>query len=187
MDSSSVESDNNFNDLDQEDVSRHHRVSLTLQNMDWDDLKNIIYHLDVAPMDQATRQMMSQTKQILLSIRQQLKKHNIILRLSYKGDSYQMFKTNYFQQLSASYIADKETYCLVQKLTGQNPETLTQQCLMAIVHRVETTLSDLNRAGYLNSVQYTRLMSNRSVIQMHYLYFVPDQSEVGSVMNFFSI
>ena len=120
-------------------------------------------------------------KQTIRSIRHKLKRYNLVLRASYKGYGYQMFKTEQFQQATSEYTRKMKIYSLIRKLNGQNPQWITQNCLANIVTKVETTLDDLFESKCLNMVQLTCMELERSQVQLNYLYFVPDNDTVCSV------
>src|SRR5690349_1347713 len=93
----------------------------------------VIHQMDFELVDQET----------LLSIRYKFKQYNIILRGSYKGDGYQMFKAKDFQRTSSNYMTQMGIYTLIEKLNGRNPELITQKCLGNIVNQIQTMLKDL--------------------------------------------
>ncbi|CAF2845024.1 unnamed protein product [Rotaria sp. Silwood2] len=157
------------------DLSYHHKVPLILQNKDFDDLTDLIRHMDLKPMmNEQIRQIACQDKGILLSIRHQLKRNKIVLRTSYRGHVFRALKRRNFKRKASNYIKEKGIYLVIQQLTGPNPEHITHRYLMNIVHRVETTLYELLETKCLNQFQYTCMSQNRAQVKLNYLYFVPE-------------
>jgi hypothetical protein len=171
--------DNDESDMnDDEDLSFHHRAPRSLDNMDWNDLTDLISALDSGPMDEQSRALARNHKKNLLGIRHKLKRHNALMRCSYRGNGIHMYRVKDFHRKAAAYMTQMGMYSLVRKLTGPYPEHITQNCLLNIVERVKTTLDDLYRSGSLNEFQLTCMDLCRAQVQLNYLYFVP---EIGLV------
>lgn len=180
FDVSELDHDNCSNDFDfNEDLSIHHKVPLILQNKDWDELTDMICQMDSGPMNQEEREIAQRIKQSLLSARDKLKRNKIILRASYKGDTFHMFKQKDFQQNVSNYMKQMGIYSHIHKLEGYKSETITQKCLLNIVDQVETTLYDLFRSKHLTKFQYNCMDINRAQVQLNYLYFVPETDKVN--------
>ena len=91
-----------------------------------------------------------------------------------------MFKAKDFQRKATGYITQIGIYSFIQHLKGQNSERITQQCLINIIDRAETTLYALFCSKCLTKFQYNTMKPNRSQVQLNYLYFVPETNQVGS-------
>ena len=161
-------------DIDDEDLSIHHRAPRDLDNIDWDDLTDVIRALDSGPMNEQSRALARYHKQNLLSIRHKLKRNNALIRGSYRGNSLHTYPAKDFHRKAAAYMAQMGIYSLIRKLNGRHPEHITQNCLANIVDRVETTLDELYRCGSLTEFQLTCMDRGRAQVQLNYLYFVPD-------------
>ena len=166
--------ENDESDIDDEDLSFHHRAPRDLDNVDWNDLTDIIRALDSGPMDEQSRALARRDKQNLLSIRHKLKRNNALMRGSYRGNSVHTYCVKDFHRKASAYMRRMGIYSLVRKLNGRYPEHITQTCLLNIVERVETTLDDLHRSGSLTVFQVTSMDFIRAQVQLNYLYFVPD-------------
>ena len=179
-----LQQDENYeSDIDDENLSFHHRAPRDLDNLDWNDLTDIIRALDSGPMDKQSRALARQHKKNLLSIRHKLKSNNAILRGSYRGNSLHTYRAKDFHQKAGTYMTRMGIYSLIRTLNGHYPEHITQNCLANIVDRVETTLYDLYRSGSLTEFQLTCMDLSRAQVQLNYLYFVP---ETGLVCLFSS-
>jgi hypothetical protein len=165
-------------DFDDEQLSIHHRVPMVLQTMDWNDLTDYIRDMDSGPMSQQSREEARREKQTLLSIRHKLKRNNTILRGAYKGNGFHFYQANDFRRKAANYMSQMDIYSLIRKLNGRNPKHITQNCLLNIVNRVETTLDDLCRSKSLTEFQHTCMNPSRAQVQLNYLYFVPETDKV---------
>ena len=166
-------------------ISIHHRVLVEFQNIDWDDITDAIREVAFEEtIDSETHQKLQQERQLLLSIRQKLETFQNTLRVSYRGHVYQSFKVHDFQQQSNTYITNRAVYFFVHQLKDiQNPEIITQQCLATIVNRIEATLDDLYRSNCLNAVQFEMMFVKRTRVQFNYLYFVPDYDKVCRIID----
>ena len=170
--------ENDESDIDNEDLSFHHRAPRDLDNVDWNDLTDIIRALDSGPMDEQSRALARRDKQNLLSIRHKLKINNALMRGSYRGNSLHTYCAKDFHRRGAACMRRMGIYSLVRKLNGRYPEHITQTCLLNIVERVETTLDDLHHSGSLTVFQVTCMDLSRADVQLNYLYFVPETDRV---------
>ena len=174
-----LQSDENYeSDIDDEDLSFHHRAPRDLDNMDWNDLTDVIRALDSGPMDEQSRALARQYQQNLLSIRHKLQRNNAIVRGSYRGNSVHTYRAKDFHRKAGTYMRQMGIYSLIRKLSGRYPEHITQNCLANIVERVKTTLDDLYRSRSLTEFQLTCMDLGRAQVQLNYLYFVPDTDMV---------
>jgi hypothetical protein len=176
-------SDDSDND-DHENLSVHHKVPFILQNKDWNDITDMIHNIDSVPINQSMLEEARHYKEILLAIRYKLKRYNLIIRPSYRDDYFHIFRKEDFQRQASNYMKQMGIYSLIQHLNGRYPEAITQECLVHIIHRVETTLNELVDTKNLNNIQFTMMDINRRQIQLNYLYFVPETDKVYICFSF---
>jgi len=172
------EQDNNiFNELENNELSFHHKVHDIIQDVDWNDMPALIDRLDAGPMSEDARQMAQFHKHTILSVRQKLIDKNLIMRASYNSHTFHEYPASDFKRKSFEYIRQSSIYKFIEKINEMNP-IVSQTCLTNIVEQVEHTLEDLLCSKLITARQYIHMRVNRSYVQLNYLYFVPDTDQV---------
>ncbi|CAF3127098.1 unnamed protein product [Rotaria sp. Silwood2] len=161
-------------DPTENELSFHHRVPSTLDDYDWDDITNVIHHMDTNPyVTEADRQIAKQQKQNILSMRDRLSKEKLIIRASYKGYSFSTYLASQFEQISTNYITQSGTYKFIDDINPTNP-IVSQNCLQNMIQKIDATLNMLFVSKLITDQQYILMHPKRSTIQLNYLHFVPD-------------
>jgi len=169
--------DDEDDDHDYNEITHHHYESPNLRDHDWWKVPYYINDMDQIPTNRYERQQASHAKDELLSIRRHLGIHNLILRPAYKGTGYHLYSASDFQQKVSQFMTRTDIYSLVYKLSRSYPNS-SQKCLANIVDRVETILNNLFHSKCITEAQYMKMNINRSMVRMHYLYFVADTYKV---------
>ena len=174
-----VEEENNFTDKSNDDeLSFHHKVPRVLHDQDWNDVAELIEHMDVGPMNEHARQLAQLHKHTIFSKRRQLARDKLVMRASYKGYSFHTYPASEFERKSSEYLQQKrDVYKVVQKIDPTNPE-VSQQCLADIMDQVETTLKDFLDSKLITDRHYVFMHTSRLYVQMNYLFFVPNTHQV---------
>jgi hypothetical protein len=165
-------------DDEHEELSIHHWMPSALENLDWNDLTASLKHVDFDTMNAQQRDEARRAIPLMLLIREQLTKKKLILRAAYRGNTFHLFTQRYFQHKASKYMRKMQVDSRVRKLTGRCPERTTQRCLLQIVDRVETTFDQMHQKLCLNAVQRAVMDVRRRQVQLNYLYFVPDTTQV---------
>ena len=173
------QNDHVIDESDDDELSVHHQVPHILRDLDWNDVTELIQHMDAGPMSEHAYQLAPVHKHMILSKRRELAQDKLVVRASYKGYSFHTYPASEFERKSSEYLQQQSaTYTLVQKINPTNPE-VSQQCLIDIVGQVETTLTDFLGCKLITDRHYILMHPNRSAVQMNYLYFVPNTHQVG--------
>ncbi|CAF4303229.1 unnamed protein product, partial [Rotaria sordida] len=109
----------------------------------------------------------------LQQIRQQLRNENLILRPIYKDIGYHVESSDDFYNKVNEFMNQTSSYSFVFKLSRSYP-TASQNRLVKIVERVETTLNNLLHSKSITEAQHMTMKIDRSTVRMHYLNFVSD-------------
>jgi hypothetical protein len=86
----------------------------------------------------------------------------------------------------SEHIIQTGAYSLVEELNDTNPNCV-QQNLDNIVKQVTSLLNDLLERQCLTDIQVQQMKIERSMVQMDYLYFLPDARQVGIIFFRFFI
>jgi len=86
----------------------------------------------------------------------------------------------------SEHITQTGAYSLVEELNDTNPNCV-QQNLDNIVKQVTSLLNDLLERQCLTDIQVQQMKIERSMVQMDYLYFLPDARQVGIIFFRFFI
>ncbi|CAF4389373.1 unnamed protein product [Rotaria magnacalcarata] len=154
-------------------LTYHHQEAQELKDLDWDDLPNFIRYLDYNQLKEDDCHKANSENRTLLSIRRKMVANNMILRLPYKGTPFYISSKNDFQEKEVAYITQTSTWVLLHKLNGVH-QNASQLCLAKIIEEIETKLSHLLDSKYINELHHCQMNINRSLVRMHYLYFVPE-------------
>lgn len=170
--------DNNmFEEFENHELSFHHQVHDILQDVDWNDMPALIAHMDAGPMNEDARRMAQLHKETILLERQKLIDGNKIMRASYNNLQFHEYPASDFKRKSFRYIKQSGIYKCIGEINEINPK-VSQKCLTNIVEQVEHTLNDLLCSKIITARQYVHMHMNRSIVQLNYLYFVPDTEQV---------
>jgi hypothetical protein len=172
----------NDDDNDDDEITRHHYESPNLKDLDWWKVPYYINEMDQIPTNRYERQKASHDKHELLSIRRHLGINNLILRPAYKGTGYHLYSASDFQRKVSQFMTRTDVYSLVYKVSRSYPDS-SQKCLANIVDRIETTLNNLFHSKCITEAQYMKMNINRSMVRMHYLYFVADTYKVCLLLH----
>ena len=123
------------------------------------------------------RALVEHHKQTILSMRRHLTEKKLIMRASYKGYSFHTYSAKEFQRKASNYIKQSIIYKFINEVNQVNPE-VSRKCLNNIVQEVDTTLNMLLHSKSITNRQHVLMHPKRSMIQLNYLYFVPDTYEV---------
>lgn len=159
-------------------LTYHHQEAQELKDLDWDDFPNFIRYLDYNQLKEDACHKANSENRTLLSIRRKMVANNMILRLPYKGTPFYISSKNDFQEKEVAYITQTSTWVLLHKLNGVH-QNASQLCLAKILEEIETKLSHLLDSKYINEVHHCQMNINRSLVRMHYLYFVPETHKVS--------
>jgi hypothetical protein len=165
------------------EITHHHNESSNLRDLDWWEIPYYMDKMDEIPTTRYDRQKASHYKGKFLSLRRHLTDNNLFLRPAYKGTGYHIYTASDFQPKVSQFMARTDVYSLVNKISRSYPHT-SQNCLADIVNRVEITLTNLFHSKSITEVQYKKMNINRSMVRMHYLYFVADTYKVCFLFSF---
>ena len=168
---------NDDDDNGDDEITHHHYESPNLKDLDWWKVPFYIDDMDRTPTNRYERQKASRDKHELISIRRHLRINNLVLRPAYKSTGYHVYSASDFQRKVSQFIKQTDVYSLVHKISQSYPDS-SQRCLANIVDRVETTLKNLFHSKCISEAQYMKMNVNRSMVRMHYLYFVADTYKV---------
>ena len=168
-----------MNDSDDDELSFHHQVPHIFRDLDWDDVSGLIERMDSGSISEPTRHLARQQKQTILFKRRQFPNEKLVMRSSFKNYSFHPYPASEFERKSSEYLQQRgDTYSLVQKINTTNSD-VSQQCLVDIVRRVETTLNELLCCKLITDQQYVLMHPHRFDVRLNYLYFVPDTGKEG--------
>ncbi|CAF2830114.1 unnamed protein product [Rotaria sp. Silwood2] len=159
------------------ELSHHHLEPQCLKNVDWNDLNDFICSMNEEHVDEDEHKHIRIEKGRLLLLRSKLMEDNMILRATYKGTGFHLCPVDIFQQKSSDFMLRTGAYSLIQELNVEN-QNMSQECLANIVNRVETTLNDLLHSKSITNIQYANMNTNRLLVRLNYLYFVPETHKV---------
>lgn len=164
------------------EITHHHYESQNLKDLDWWEVPYYIKGMDQISTNRYERQKASHEKHDLLSIRHHLATNNLFLLPAYKGTGYHVYSAGDFQPKVSEFMARTDVYSFICKLSRSHPYT-SQECLVNIVNCIETTLNNLLHSQCITEAQYTEMNINRSMVRMHYLYFVADTNKVCLLLS----
>ncbi|CAF1468680.1 unnamed protein product, partial [Rotaria sordida] len=128
------------------------------------------------PMPSVLEERALYEKQLILSIRYQLNKDQLILRRTAdEMNTYYLGRLNEFNQKSNEYIQNSTCYELIETINEINTE---QQQLEGIIQSIDLQLEILYQRKLIKEDHLIRLsIGKKTNINLPYLYFLPETNE----------
>ncbi|CAF1417810.1 unnamed protein product [Rotaria sordida] len=128
------------------------------------------------PMPSVLEERTLYEKQLILSIRYQLNKDQLILRRTTdEMNTYYLGRLNEFNQKSNEYIQNSTCYELIETINEINTE---QQQLEGIIQSIDLQLEILYQRKLIKEDHLIRLsIGKKTNINLPYLYFLPETNE----------
>ncbi|CAF1220272.1 unnamed protein product [Rotaria sordida] len=128
------------------------------------------------PMPSVLEERALYEKQLILSIRYQLKKDQLIpRRTADEMNTYYLGQLNEFNQKSNEYIQNSTCYELIETINEINTE---QQQLEEIIQSIDLQLKILYQRNLITEDHLNRLsIDKKTNINLPYLYFLPETNE----------
>ena len=124
-------------------------------------------------------------KKLVRSIRYSLKQNNLILRRTADNmNTFYLGNRQDFQAKCDEYLTKTDTYKLLVSMNEGNSQEQLQHQLTFIVESFNMALEALNKRNALNEGVYKKLLLDITKIQVSYLYFLPDVSQVRNFLLF---
>ena len=150
---------------DEGESSFNQDLSRLLQYRHWNISKALIDRMD--SIEPITREHQEKIR----SMQYQLTSETYVLRTSYRGYSFHTYRPSDLERKSSDYVQQTSMYTFFQKISVAQP-TVSHECLMNIIERVQTTFNDLLCSKCITYQQYEHMHLHRSDVELSYLFFV---------------
>lgn len=183
--------DHEYNGNDNDDstdieITDHHREIQFFKHLNWNQVYDFIKNMGYHSKNRYVCRQAAYLKEKLLTIRQELRDENLILRPTYKNGGYHLDSMEIFQKKAFQFmIQHTQNYSLIFKLSHTYPDT-SQNYLSKIVEPIEITLNNLLNSKSVTETQYNLMKIDRSSVRLHYLYFAAQTHKV-CIFFFFNL
>ena len=134
------------------------------------------------PLPTSIQQRAEYERQLIRSIRRQLRKDHLILRrIANHGNLFYLGHAPDFEAKSNHYLKNTTTYELIDALDAHQPLTVQ---LEKMIESIDSILSEMRQNGRLNEQQLKKLQLKTTNIELPHLYFLPQLQQVTLIFFF---
>ena len=159
----------NISNKVQNDLVKHHHVRRTLPIFE-EYANQLLDHLNhgyFTPLSYKDHIQALEQVKIVRSIRKKIKKHNLLIRLTDKGNNFYIGLTSEFEKKVQQFFSDTNAFMQL----SNNP-------FHEILNRVIQSLNHLQSKRLITLWQYNQMLPDRKECELAHLYFNPKTHKV---------
>ena len=140
------------------------------------------------PLPRSMQKQASKEKETVRLIRQQLEKNGLILRRT--ADDNNVFcldQVDDFERQAVRFILKTKAYKIVEIVDQSRYDPKERQCVIDVLDRINATLESMAQKKRINSEQMAKIHTNKSFIEIPYLYVLPEINKVNIASLYFFV